>query len=220
MGSGQSFCNTIPQDVAKSCDAQLQQLIHSAILCDPWYPRTELEDLYGRHCALYRQRRQGADEKFWSSTDYVLLLNKHCLSIEEFALRITIREAYNVGYRPITPDEYRSFLQQQHKSKRDKVKLWVADLRFREDSPRTARSHDSCSTSSQVHVPLHELPCSKEDILREYEKVLHSSGTKSGLDVAHYNSADDAAVLEMSYEPVDTQCDTEEWPCISTSNRN
>ncbi len=129
MGSGQSFCESIPKDLSTATDRQLQQIIDVAILAEPWYDPSALRENYDRHCLLYRDLRQLSKPVKPTERDHFLMLDRFCESLEIFALKSTIAEARQVGFRPISTCEYRLFLQEQLRCSgvvdMRQIKLWV-----------------------------------------------------------------------------------------------
>ncbi len=225
MGSASSFINSLPRDYSTASDAQLQQIINTSIIGQPWYDDDQLQYKYQQHQRWHHDALKEGYQIMPQTNLRCTVWERKCETLEDFALHSTIYEMKLRGFRAISVSEYRRFLSKYPSpANKNKIKLWVCDSY---DSPIAleTKTRNFCNvyySESEGHLLRYEigeqssprlsfcasvsLPQSKEELTEDYTKVLSSSG----LDVVHYESSHDATHLG-----VDSQCQTEEWPTLN-----
>jgi hypothetical protein len=242
MGSVNSFLHSIPRDYANCSDTQLQQIINSSIISDPWYNIDELKTKYEQHVKWHRISRklENACRIITPLEECVVSSTRYCESLEEFALYSTIYEMRRKGFRPISVADYRHFLLKYPSPQKKTIKLWVPDgsmlddvmhHRQKQEAEKKVSHYNNVKYDNSEHHLVREfmpeesnlkfssqaditLPISKEHLCEHYDRKRKFCD----LDVAHYQSEEDAAHISsdclLERMSVDSQCETEEWPKI------
>ena len=233
MGSSSSFLRNIPSDYSKCSNEQLESVISSAIVRQPWYERDEAIEIFAKMKGLGDREMRIELESIDHIMKNIVPFDLQCSAVEkarnltEFLLLSTVEEMRIRGYRPISANEYRNHLLRMRdfrgRGKCPPIKLW---RKIHESSSAAVMSNaplDECKRSNVVfdeeeghYIRLEEadhketglqivLPSSKDDLTDEYVQMAEEikSNVSAGVLKTQFVNHADHTL---------SQCETEEWP--------
>ncbi len=106
MGSASSFINSLPRDYSTASDAQLQQIINTSIIGQPWYDDNQLQWKYQQHQRWHQDALKEGYQIMPPTNLRCTVWERKCETLEDFALHSTIYEMKLRGFRAISVSEY------------------------------------------------------------------------------------------------------------------